>query len=92
MEHAVDIALIERQLDGRLDKDHLIVTTSHESESLDDALWFFLYGAFPGDAGAQERGSMLVIQIGANDKVASRVRFALTEPAKFNEQVCAEEP
>ena len=92
MEGAVDTAAVDRLLDRSSREHQHISTTSHEDESLDDALWFFLHSAWSPDSHSDKPESMLVLQIGATDEVASRVKFALTHPATFEEQVCPGEP
>jgi hypothetical protein len=49
LHNAFDDAAINAQLAGQpyVDKDAVVMTTSHEDESLDDALWFAVFTAYP---------------------------------------------
>ncbi len=42
----------------------LVMTTSHDDESLADALWFFLNAAFPADEYAETATTLLAIAVG----------------------------
>ena len=49
VEFAFDLALVDAEIAGR-PYNHDVGTTSHEDESLDDALWFAMFNAYPSDA------------------------------------------
>jgi hypothetical protein len=49
LHNAFDDAAINAELAGQpyVDEDDVVMTTSHEDESLDDALWFAVFTAYP---------------------------------------------
>lgn len=62
-----------------------IMTTWHE-DSLDEAIWFFLYTAFPDDEFWDTCRCALAISIG-NPAWAASIRRALSDPSKFSRRV-----
>jgi len=59
-----------------LDVEPHIITTWHSKDSLDDALWFFVFSTFPDDAYSDTSRSGLAISIGRpdwNDHICTRL-------------------
>jgi hypothetical protein len=73
------------------DANHVIMTTWHAHESLDDALWFALYTAFPAAAYESTCRAIVVLTIGAQRHVEA-LRRDLAAPQAFSERVLAELP
>ena len=68
-----------------LDTEPVIMTTCHDKESLDSALWFFLFSAFPDDGyGAVQNG--LAISIG-NPAWDKQIRGNLADVESFNRKM-----
>ena len=67
--HLFDIAFAG---DGSrdLEEDGVLMTTSHEGESLDEALWFFVTTAHPDKAYAPECLNWLAVTIGDQNSAA----------------------
>jgi hypothetical protein len=77
---AFDLACCEFETDN----EHVILTTDHSKESVEDAIWFTLVCAYPVDPYDQEWRATIAICV--NDKAASQtVRKAFTDPATFSE-------
>jgi hypothetical protein len=53
VETAFDLVAVEADLAGQPSVEDVVMTTSHDDESLDDALWFSLFTAFPPDVEAR---------------------------------------
>ena len=53
IEVAFDWLAVEAELAGRPYVEDVLMTTSHERESLDDALWFAVFVAFPPEGEAR---------------------------------------
>jgi hypothetical protein len=66
----------------------VIMTTWHNDESLDDAIWYFLNTMFPDPAFEEDFHSSLAITIGS-PSWASAVRAALLDPRAFSARVLA---
>ena len=49
VETAFDVVAVDAELEGRPYVDDVVMTTSHDDESLDSALWFSLFAAIPPD-------------------------------------------
>jgi len=62
----------------------VIMTTWHEKESLDEALWFTLNSAFPAAAYESTCRSVVVLTIG-NDDWKSQVARRLSEPTALED-------
>lgn len=73
-----DLVSIERGSDAPL-----IMSTWHESESLDDALWFALFTAFPDDALSERCRSVVAVAIGSPSR-ADQIRHAMANPRRFS--------
>ena len=68
--------------------DSVVMTTSHEDETLDDALWFFLRCTFPDQPYEDSCRAAVAVLIGGNaDHPLSRIRHALTDTGRFSEEV-----
>jgi hypothetical protein len=65
-----------------VDESTCIPTTWHSDESLDDALWFFLFTASPSEAYAEHCRTALVLSVGDHGYLPAMVA-ALTDPAGF---------
>ena len=63
------------------------MTTWHDQEPLDEALWFFLRSAFPAEHYASSCRSGVVLIIGADGDRETLVRETLRDPVTFAEQV-----
>jgi hypothetical protein len=68
-----------------------IMTTWHENESLDDAIWFFLNNAWPDDAYAGDCKAAIAITIGLRPDLQERIDFALGNPRQFSTQLLAKD-
>lgn len=78
--HAFDLACCEFEPEG----DHVILTTDHHDESLEQAIWFALNCARPD--GPYERGCHATIAISVNDHEAGQtIRRAFADPVRFSE-------
>ncbi|MHB8793354.1 MAG: DUF7684 family protein [Thermoleophilia bacterium] len=79
----IDLASYEQGQEN----ESVIMTSWHEDESLDDALWFFLNSAFPDDRYFDECRAGVAITIGSNSESVARVDFALKFSEEFSTQV-----
>jgi hypothetical protein len=64
----------------------VIMTTWHNNETLDNALWFFLNSTWPDDQYEDTFRSSLAISIGS-DAWATQIRAALRDPRSFSARV-----
>lgn len=62
--------------------DACIMTTSHDTESLEEALWFFLTSAWPDDHYVDSTRAALAISIGST-KLAQEISAALADVRNF---------
>jgi hypothetical protein len=62
--------------------DSVVMTTWHDNESLEDALWFFLFNTFPSDWFEQTTRSGLAVIVGNRDWAAA-IREGLRDPEAF---------
>lgn len=69
-----------------LDDKGPIMTTWHEDEPLDDALWFFLNSAIPDDIYSDRCEAALVVSIGSDSNQLHRFRYALQSPLRFSSE------
>jgi hypothetical protein len=70
IEVVFDLVAVEAELAGKPYVDDVLMTTSHEEESLDDALWFAVFTAFPPEGEAR---AVLAVCDGAwSDEIESR--------------------
>jgi hypothetical protein len=83
---AIDDAIVasERERDG----DHVVVTTWHASETLEEALWFALFTASPATAYEATTRAMVVVVINAA-RYAEILRRHLADPQALSELVLA---
>jgi hypothetical protein len=65
------------------------MTTWHDNESLDEALWFFAFAAFPDDAYAKTCSSALAISIG-NSSWEEQIRRRLANLDELNRDIVGE--
>ena len=65
--------------------DALVMTTWHEEEELDSALWYAIVVACPQDAFLETCGSLLAIVVG--DGWSDHVRRRLADPVRLNADV-----
>lgn len=68
--------------------DSTIMSTSYESESLEEALWFFLVNAWPEDHYVDSTRAALAISIGSS-RLADEIAAALDDFRGFVERVSA---
>ena len=66
--------------------DTVIMTTWHDKESLEEALWFFLNSTWPDDHFEQTFRAGLAISVGSSSW-ADAMRVALRDPKGFSESV-----
>ena len=84
-----DEVLVMREIEDKRDSPH-VMTTWHNDESLDEALWFMLYSAYPDDSLAETCGVDLAVSV-ANDDWASQIHRRLSKLRQLNEDVLSEE-
>jgi hypothetical protein len=70
--------------------DSVVMTTWHENESLDHALWSFLFNTFPEDSFEQTTRSALAVIVG-NPDWAALIREGLRDPSALSARVLANE-
>lgn len=87
VEHAVDEVIVTGEREP--DDDHVILTTSHATETLDDALWFALFTAYPGAAYEPTCRATVVVAIEA-DRYVVPLRRDLGDPEAFSARTLAE--
>jgi hypothetical protein len=85
VETAFDVVAVQAELEGRPYVDDVVMTTSHADESLDSALWFSLFAAFPPDLEARA-----VVAI-ADDEWYEQIGRRLADRDQLNADVLAEE-
>lgn len=81
VENAFDLVATDAGLAGRPYVEDVVMTTSHEDESLDDALWFAVFAAYPPDVEAQ---AVLVI---SEDKWAGEIESRLADSERWSARV-----
>jgi len=67
--------------------DSVVMTTWHDDETLDEALWFFLRCTHPDQPYEDSCGAAVAVLIGNDADRSSRIRYALTHPRKFSQEV-----
>lgn len=75
---------------GDIEPDFTIMSTWHESESLEEAIWFFLHSAFPLDTEI-EATSYIAVTVGRVDWAAT-VEDALSDLQGFSARTFPKEP
>jgi hypothetical protein len=83
---AVDGAALEIESDPS--DDSVIMTTWHDSESLEQALWFVLNSAFPANEYLNSCNSVLAICIG-DQSWSNTIRSAFGAPREFSKRILA---
>jgi hypothetical protein len=83
MHFAFDRAFIDREDRGELPVG--FVMTSDGGETIDEALWYALYAAYPSDV---ESHAVLVI---ANSQWAEEIEARLRDPEQLNDDMDGEE-
>jgi hypothetical protein len=82
-----DCERVHDNFDGERDPDApVIMTTWHNEESLDEALWFFVRDTHPDDGYSSTCGCGVAISIG-NSAWAEHIRARLTEIEEFRKIV-----
>jgi hypothetical protein len=76
--------------DGSIEPSFTLMSTWHNDEPLEEALWFFIQCAFPLDTEIATT-SYLAITVGSSDWAAS-VHHALSDLAAFNARMVDDEP
>jgi hypothetical protein len=79
---------VELELDGARPNESVIMTTWHKDESLEDALWFFVYNSFPDAAYEDTCRIGIAVTIG-NSQWAAQVTDYLSNLPKLNAAVGA---
>jgi hypothetical protein len=89
----VDETIVELSLEDdshEASDDHVIMTTWHSKESMEDALWFALHAAWPSEGYAATTQTLLAISIGM-PTVAAQMDSALSDVNAFNARLTADE-
>ncbi|MCO6511076.1 MAG: hypothetical protein J5I65_09810 [Aridibacter famidurans] len=74
----------DRPIDtGNWDENH-IMTTWHDDELLEDAIWFFLNNTFVDEGLTKDCRAGVVLAIGASPEEEMKIRSALTQPEEFS--------
>jgi hypothetical protein len=73
-------------LNIRMQEEYNFRSTYHESESLDDALWFFLNAAIPDDSYAQSCRSAYVVSVGHREW-ENHLLLSLSDIRGFNRRI-----
>src|ERR1700681_2388283 len=85
-----DCERVHNVFDGEcLDVDPVIMTTWHSEDSLDDALWFFVYSAYPDDGYLDTCRSALALTVG-HPEWDEHIRKRLADLDTFNRDVVDE--
>lgn len=80
--------IIDKVIIGKnMEEESVIMTTWHEDESLDEALWFFLNNTLPDDKYIASCRAGVAISIGITLEQRARIDFALTFSREFDSQV-----
>lgn len=80
-----DLALVRREIEGGRERPH-VMTTWHSDESLDEALWFMMFSAYPDEAFADTCGVDLAVSV-ASDEWGEHIHRRLSNIERFNEEV-----
>jgi hypothetical protein len=88
VEGVIDEIVVSRGSELGVPDDSVIMTTSHESASLEEALWFFLVNAWPEDHYVDSTRAALAISIGSS-RWAEEIAAALDDVRGFVERVSA---
>ena len=87
----IDEVIVEREVDGGFspapDDDRCILTTWHDREPLEQALWTLLNCSHPDEGYEQSCRSVVAIMIGSDPSWAATTRDALSHPEAFSERI-----
>lgn len=86
VEDLFDLVDIERNPEA--DADEILMSTCHEREPLNDALWFAMFAAYPSRQQGDTR-TVLALTIGSPD-YAHLIRMSMSKPDEFNSRMCAQ--
>ena len=84
-----DLAFVMREIEDGQQYPH-IMTTWHNDESLDEALWFMLNSAYPDDALADTCGIDLAVSV-ANAEWDTLIQRRLSNVRQFNEEILSQD-
>ena len=84
-----DLAFVTREIEEERQLPH-IMTTWHNDESLDEALWFMLFSAYPDEAFADTFGVDLAVSVG-NDEWDTHIQKRLSNVKQFNEEILSKD-
>jgi hypothetical protein len=88
-----DLFDLERgQRDPDAKSDRFLMTTWHASDSLDDALWFALFAAIPGDDTVFSGTTSSIVACSVGGHSATEIRSRLQNVDAFSERVLADKP
>lgn len=81
IEAVFDLVAVEAELAGKPYVDDVLMTTSHEDESLDDALWFAVFAAFPPEG---EANAVLAV---CNSASANEIESRFADAERWSAEV-----
>lgn len=84
----IDLVSVDNEINNPNDRnsDAVIMTTSHEDESLEEALYFFLACTWPDEEYIEANKAGIVICVG-NSVYPQVIRKALQDPEEFRSQL-----
>lgn len=68
-------------------EESIVMSTWHDEQSLDDALWYFLNNTWPDDPYFETCRAALAISIGGEREWEERIKYALRDPRRFSKEV-----
>lgn len=92
-ENAVDIACVEKKMRGEVDDNnngYFVMTTSHDDEPLNEALWFALNLSYPDEKYVKDCESNLIIVV-ENKDWHKQILAGLSDVESFNKIMVEEE-
>jgi hypothetical protein len=84
-----DLAFVKREIEERQQYPQ-VMTSWHHDESLDEALWFMLFSAYPDEAFADSCGVDLAVSV-ANDEWHTQIQRRLSNIKSFNEEMLSQD-
>jgi hypothetical protein len=84
-----DLTYVMREIGEERRYPH-VMTTWHDAESLDEALWFMLFSAYPDEAFADTCGFDLAVSV-ANDEWGAHIQKRLSIVSQFNKEVLSKD-
>lgn len=84
-----DLAFVMREIEEGRRYPH-VMTSWHHDESLDDALWFMLFSAYPDGAFADTCGVDLAVSVGS-DEWDAHIQRRLSNIKLFNEEMLSKD-